>query len=155
MKINSEGLAIITQYESFRSKPYLCPAGVPTIGYGTTRYPNGKAVTLADAPITKEVALQYKLHTLGYMERAVRSMLKVTLSDNRYSAIMSLVYNIGVGAFSRSTLLKVVNEMPGAPGIRDNFMAYNKITDPITKKKVVSTGLSNRRRAEADLYFRG
>jgi lysozyme len=154
MKITQEGLNMIAMFESFRSKPYLCPAGVPTIGYGTTVYPSGKKVTLKDAPITKEIADTYKMHDVNRMSKEILKLLKVTLNENRFSAIVSFVYNLGIGAFRRSTLLKVINEAPGSPGIRVEFMKWVKATDPRTGKKVTLQGLVNRRAAEADLYFK-
>ena len=59
MKTNHAGIDIIKRWEGFRPKPYLCPAGIPTIGYGTTVYPNGRKVTLQDKAITEQVADQY------------------------------------------------------------------------------------------------
>ena len=56
MKTSPQGLAIIKKFEGFRSKPYFCPAGVPTIGYGSTYYADGKPVKLTDAPITEAQA---------------------------------------------------------------------------------------------------
>jgi len=152
MKLNQKGLDIIISYEGFSSKPYLDPVGIPTIGYGTTVYPNGKKVTMQDALISKEVALVYKMDHIAKMEKILKSLIKVALSDNRYSAICSLVYNIGIGAFRTSTLLKVINEAPGAPGIRDEFMKWNKATDK-SGRKIELPGLTKRRKAEADLYF--
>jgi len=153
MKLNNAGIQLITASESFRSKPYICTAGVPTIGYGTTVYPNGRKVSLSDVPITKEVAHAYKMHDLRNIERDLRASLKVTLSENRFSALCSLIYNIGIGSFRKSTLLKVVNAAPGAPGIRMEFNKYVKARDPKTNKLVVLPGLVVRRKAEADLYF--
>lgn len=153
MKLNNAGIQLITASELFRSKPYICPAGVPTIGYGTTVYPNGRKVSLSDVPITKEVAHAYKMHDLRNIERDLRASLKVTLSENRFSALCSLIYNIGIGSFRKSTLLKVVNAAPGAPGIRMEFNKYVKARDPKTNKLVVLPGLVVRRKEEADLYF--
>ena len=49
-------IELVKRFEGFRNKPYLCPAGVPTIGYGSTHYADGRAVTLADLPMSKEDA---------------------------------------------------------------------------------------------------
>ena len=154
MRLNQEGITMIAQWESFRSRPYLCPAGVPTIGYGTTRYPSGKLVTLQDAPVTKEQALAYKMHDLSAIQRQVTRLLKVRVNENRFSALCSFVYNLGHGALAKSTLLKVINASPGSPGIRDEFMKWTKARDPKTKVLRELKGLVNRRKAEADLYFK-
>lgn len=153
MKINQTGIDLITRWESFRAKPYFCPAGVATIGYGTTKYPTGQRVRIIDPPITKAQAMEYKMYDLAHIEKSVSKLLKVQLSENRFSALCSFVYNLGAGALQKSTLLKVINSSPGSPGIRTEFMKYNKARDPKTKKLVVLTGLVNRRKAEADLYF--
>lgn len=152
MKINKVGIEIIKKYEGFRSKPYICPSGIPSIGYGTTRYPSGKKVTMKDAAINESTANLYLLNDVSRFAVAVTKGLKVTLNENRFSALVSLCYNIGPGAFGRSTLLKVVNEAPGAPGIRDEFAKWNKGT--VNGKKTVLPGLVTRRAAEADLYFK-
>jgi len=152
MKTNDAGIAIIKRWEGFRPKPYLCPAGIPTIGYGTTTYPNGRKVTLQDKPITESIALTY---LQDYIERKLETQitaaLQVTLSANRFSALVSFAYNVGIGALRKSTLLKVINAAPGAPGIRDEFMKWTKAT--VNGKKVSLPGLASRRKDEADLYF--
>jgi lysozyme len=147
-KINQAGIDLIKRWESFRSRPYICPAGIPTIGYGTITYPNGRKVTMQDKPITDAVATEYLMH---YIEKHIypglNAALQVRLHDNRYAALCSFIYNLGIGAFRRSTLLKVINAAPGAPGIRDEFMKWNKAGGKVLP------GLVNRRRSEADLYF--
>lgn len=153
MKTNDAGIAIIKRLEGFRSKPYLCTAGKPTIGYGTTVYPSGKKVTLQDKPITEAMALVYLYDYIERSERQIDALLKVTLTPNRYAAIVSFVYNVGIPAFRTSTLLKVINASPGSPGVRAEMYRWNKETDPVTKKKRVNKGLADRRKDEADLYF--
>ena len=56
MKISDKGLALIKQFEGFSAKPYLCLAGVPTIGYGATYYPDGRRVTMQGRPVTEAQA---------------------------------------------------------------------------------------------------
>jgi len=152
MKINRQGIDLIKKWEGFRSRPYLCPAKVPTIGYGTTRYPNRKRVALSDPSINETQAELYLINDIRRFSDAVTKALKVTVNENRFSALVSLCYNIGPGALTRSTLLKVVNEGPGTPGIRQEFMRWTKAT--VNGKKVDLPGLVSRRREEADLYFK-
>ena len=147
MKLNKKGLDLITSFEGFSHKPYLCPAGVPTIGYGTTVYPSGKRVTLRDPAITRQQGLEYKMSDIRKIEGDLILALDVKLSENRYSALVSFVYNLGITAFRRSTLRKTINAAPGAPGIRDEFMKWNKAGGKVLN------GLVARRKAEADLYF--
>lgn len=163
MKTNDAGIAIIKRWEGFRAKPYICPAGIPTIGYGTTIYPNGRKVTLQDKAITESIALTYlRDYIERKLETQITAALQVTLSDNRFSALVSFAYNVGMGrretsrhpaipGLLTSTLLKVINAAPGAPGIRDEFMKWTKAT--VKGKKVDLPGLVSRRRDEADLYF--
>jgi lysozyme len=162
MKTNEAGVALIKKWESFRAKPYICPAGVATIGYGTTVYPNGRKVTMQDKPITEAVADQYLREHLVKLELQVAAALKVVLNDNRFSALVSFAYNVGMGrnktarypaipGLITSTLLKTVNAAPGAPGVRVEFMKWTKAT--VNGKKVDLPGLVSRRKSEADLYF--
>ena len=68
MKITKTGLAgieLIKAFEGFKSAPYKCPAGVPTIGYGATFYPGGKKVTMADKSVTEAEAVDLLKHMLG------------------------------------------------------------------------------------------
>ena len=65
-------MSIIKKWEGFRSKPYLCPAGVATIGYGSTVYPDGRAVSLRDPSITEAQAVEILAATLVKYEDAVR-----------------------------------------------------------------------------------
>ena len=58
MKLNEEGYKLITTWEGFSATPYLCPAKIPSIGYGNTYYPNGQRVTLLDDNITKKEAFE-------------------------------------------------------------------------------------------------
>lgn len=96
-------------FEGLYLKPYLCPAAVPTIGYGTTAYENGVRVTLADPPITKERAEELLMHELN--TACLPRVLK--LCDNLESwgpgavaAIVDFVYNLGSGNLASSTLRK-------------------------------------------------
>jgi GH24 family phage-related lysozyme (muramidase) len=106
---NEAGLVLIRTWEGFRAKPYLCPAGVWTIGYGTTRLPDGKPVT-ADTPAIDEVtATAWLAAHLKETEAAIMRLVEVPISANQFSALASFVYNVGVGAFAGSTLLKKLN----------------------------------------------
>lgn len=161
-KINQAGIDIIKKWETFKARPYICPTGHPSIGYGTTVYPNGRKVTLRDAPITEAQAV---LYMMDHIERIIypplNAALRVKLNDNRYSALVSFIYNVGVGrprlggkreGFLGSTLLQVINQAPGAPGIRTEFAKWNKGT--VNGRRVVLPGLVSRRKDEADLYFK-
>ena len=97
------------RFEGFRSKPYLCPAGVPTIGFGSTAYADGTRVTLRDAPITREAAAELLEHELRhtYFPGVLKSSPE--LSGGALAAMADFAYNLGVGRYRASTLRKRVN----------------------------------------------
>lgn len=130
--------------------PYLCPAGVPTQGYGTTIDPyTDTRITLASPPITKLQALDWMMHGLKIREDEVRKVISVSLNDNQFSAIMSFAYNVGCYNFRQSTLLKKLNK-GNYKGAAREFKRWNKIT--INGRKVVYKGLVKRRKYEANLF---
>jgi lysozyme len=97
------------RFEGFRPRPYLCPAGVPTIGFGTTVYPDGRAVTLTDAPITREHAL--RLLRWDLVNRRIPAVLKLCpgVADERLGVLVDFCYNLGDGRLRTSTLRKRIN----------------------------------------------
>ena len=103
-------VALCKRFEGFRSHPYLCPAGVPTIGYGSTRYLDGRAVLLTDPPVSREAAERLLLRTL---EReflpAVRRQCPGLAEGRRLAAILDWTYNLGEGNLRASTLRRRVN----------------------------------------------
>jgi len=99
---------LIKKYEGLRLKAYLCPAGIPTIGYGTTYYPNGKQVSVGDI-ITQEEAERYLDIYLQKEVWSVFHRIKYELTDGQKMAIASLVYNVGRSAFLSSKLFIAIN----------------------------------------------
>lgn len=97
--------ALCRRFEGFRAGPYLCPAGVPTIGYGSTRYPDGRPVRLTDPAITQDTANLMLLNDLT-SERAqpVLDMFPGETNPGRLGALMDFAYNLGAEALSGSTL---------------------------------------------------
>jgi len=146
-RISQKGLNLITQFEGLKLKPYLCSAGVPTISIGCTYYPDGTKVRMTDPEITKEKALVIFRNVLKHYEQSVDSFCRDDINQNQFDALVSLCYNIGAGALKNSTLLKKVNLNPGNKTIRDSFLGWNKSGGKVLQ------GLTNRRNAEADLYF--
>ena len=148
MKLNNKGYKLICQFEGLRLKPYLCSAKIPTIGYGNTYYPNGEKVTLLDKSITEIQAFEmFKVIADKYAKR-VSEMVKKELNQNQFNSLVSFAYNVGTGNFSTSTLLKKINVNPNDLTIRNEFAKWNK-----ANKKVID-GLTKRRKAESDLYFK-
>ena len=101
---------LIKRWEGLRLRPYLCAAGVPTIGYGTTRYPDGRAVTLRDAPIPPTYATYLLERDVATVYApAVARLCPGADTDNRRAALISFAYNLGVNALAGSTLRRKVN----------------------------------------------
>ena len=109
MNASDACLSLIRQSEGFVSAPYLCPAGVPTIGYGSTRYADGRAVSMADAPITRAQADAILYATLGTYEAAVNRYVTVTINPNQFDALVDFAYNAGAQNLRTSTLLRLLN----------------------------------------------
>lgn len=104
-------LALIRRFEGFYSHPYLCSAGVPTIGYGATRYLDGRAVQLTDPPISREAAERLLLLQVRriYLPAVLRLCPGVRDAD-RLAALIDFCFNLGPGALAASTLRKRVND---------------------------------------------
>ncbi len=98
-------------FEGFKPRPYLCPAGIPTIGYGTIRYPNGVRVALTDDPISEPVAQNLLLweFTKVCVPGVVRLCPGLASSEKRFNAIVDFCYNLGVGRLQTSTLRRKIN----------------------------------------------
>jgi lysozyme len=104
-------LALSRRFEGCRLTPYLCPAGIPTIGYGSTRYLDGTAVTLLDPQISEMIADGL---LLGSVQRlylpAVLAACPGIDSPHRLAAIIDFTYNLGASRLRASTLRKRINE---------------------------------------------
>ena len=143
VKINEAGLNIIKEFESLRLKAYRCPSGVLTIGYGRT----GRV--REDDEISETTAEQFLVEDVQDAEDAVEHLVKVPLTENQFSALVSFVFNVGAGAFERSTLLAVLNRK------RYQDVPAHLLSWVYGRKngvKVLLEGLKRRRQAEGDLF---
>lgn len=145
---SSAGLALIKKYEGFRSKPYKCPAGVWTIGYGATYYPDGTKVRPTDPAIDEAHATILLENMLKTYEKAVDSYTRDDITQNQFDALVSFAYNLGTNALKNSTLLKKVNAKPYDPAIEYEFGKWVRAAGKVLP------GLVRRRREEAQLYFK-
>lgn len=148
--MNAAGLAIVDFYEQFRAMPYLCSSGVPTIGKGTTRYPDGRRVALTDDPIDVVEADRLRDLYISRMEADMMKIISVKLTDNQFSALGSLCYNIGITEFKTSTLLRLLNKSD-FKGAADQFAVWNKGRE--NGQLVVKAGLVKRRASERKLFL--
>ena len=146
-KTSDKGIELIKRFEGLSLKPYLCPANVPTIGYGNTFYKNGKKVTLNDKPITEQKAVEMLRQSLEKFEQYVDSYTTDSITQNQFDALVSFCYNLGPANLKSSTLLKKVNANTNDETIKDEFLKWTKAGG----RKLA--GLVKRREAEATLYF--
>lgn len=109
MKSSTNCIAIIKAAEGFSSIPYRCPAGVATIGFGSTRDTDGKAITMQHPPITEQQAANIMASTLVTYEDAVKRYVTVPLTQNQFDALVDFAYNCGAQNLRTSTLLKKLN----------------------------------------------
>lgn len=147
MKLNEQGYRLVIKHEGLRLSPYLCPARIPTIGYGNTYYPDGKIVTMLDKPITKEHAYEIFKTIADRFALRVHRLVTSNVTQNQFNALVSFAYNVGMGNFQKSTLLRKVNANPNDVTIRAEFNKWVKAGG------VRLNGLVNRRKDEADIYF--
>lgn len=98
-------------FEGFRSKPYICPAGYPTIGYGTVFKPDGTRVTMNDPPITKQLAEEWLIQELrnNYIAGVLKASPILISHQEALGAIGDFAYNLGVPRYRASTLRRKIN----------------------------------------------
>lgn len=141
----SVAAALCRRFEGLFLAPYLCPANVPTIGYGTTYYEGGVRVTLADPPITKQRAEALLLMQLRQVYLPSVLMLCPNVTDpNRLAALIDFTYNLGASNLKSSTLRKRVNEERWGE-VPAELRKWNKGGGKVLR------GLTVRREAEASL----
>ncbi len=151
MNISQNCLDIVKKWEGYKREAYLDPVGIPTIGYGTIRYPDGKAVRLGDR-ISEAQAEAFLKFEIDASVRSLNVLLQgIQLNQNQFDAIVSLCYNIGVGGFSGSTILRKLRE-GDFKAAAEAFGLWNKGT--VNGKKVVIEGLTKRRADERSLFER-
>jgi lysozyme len=141
-------IELIKKFEGFSAVPYMCPASVVTIGYGSTRYADGRKVKMTDNSITIEGAIILLKQTLKQYELAVDAYCRDDINQNQFDALVDFAYNCGNGNLKSSTLLKKINANPNDPTIAVEFRKWNKGGGKVLK------GLVNRREAEIQLYFK-
>lgn len=146
MKFSDNGLNVIKRFEGFSAVPYRDAQGW-SIGYGHFILP-GENLTQIDKA-QAEVLLR---KDAAIAEAAVDTHVTVPLTQNQFDALVSFVYNIGVSAFTKSTLLRKLNSGDYAAAAAQ-FAVWNKITDATTGQKVVKLALVTRRQGEQALFM--
>jgi lysozyme len=141
---------LIKEWEGYSASPYLDTAGIPTIGWGTTLYPSGRPVTMADPTISQGYAQDCLTFEMQGKSTALQHMLTASPTIHEAAAMLSLCYNIGIANFSGSTVLREFNL--GALGAAaDAFLLWDK--DHSDGKLVVVEGLLNRRKEERAMFL--
>ena len=140
MKTSPKGITLIKEFEGLRLKAYKCPGGVWTIGYGHT------ASVKPGMVISEAQAEEYLKEDLFSCENAVNNQ-KLSINQNQFDALVSLIYNIGIGHFEKSTLLRKARVNPNDNSIMDEFLKW------VYSKGRVLPGLQRRRLREMKLYF--
>ena len=119
--------ALCKQFEGYRGKPYLCPAGIPTIGYGSTYYADGRKVDLNDPPMSESDAATLLLHELHhtYLPGVLRHCPVLLTDEKKCNAIVDFAYNLGTGRLQTSTLKRKINASDWE-GAKEQLMLWTK-----------------------------
>lgn len=144
MTVSEEGIALICGFEGLRLSAYNDGVGVWSIGFGTTRYPDGRMVKRGDF-CTLPQAKAYMAHDLEKFAFVVKNVVMVRLTQQQFDALVSLTYNIGIKAFKESTLLKLLNK-GDYQAASAQFEVWNRAGGRILQ------GLINRRQVERKLF---
>lgn len=146
MVITTKLKELVKKFEGCELKAYQCPAGIWTIGFGSTRYEDGLAIRKGDTITQAKAELLLEVTLIRFIKE-VEKMVKSNINQNQKDALTDFAYNCGIGNLNSSTLLKKVNANPNDVTIKDEFLKWNKA------KGVVLNGLTKRRQAEVNLYF--
>ena len=144
--INERGIENIKSFEGFSSKPYLCPAKVWTVGYGSTRGSDGGPVDPDMGVISEAEAESLLVRDLETSEGWVCRLVKKPISENQFSALTSFTFNVGCGALQRSTLRMKLNRGE-CQNAADEFPKWRRAGGRIL------AGLVRRRAAERTLFL--
>lgn len=145
MEVTQDCIDLIKKFEGCNLSPYLDCVDIPTIGYGTTIYLNNNIVTMEDEDITEKEAEDLLKEHLDLLTHHLSGLISVDLAQCQIDALLSLVYNIGLGHFIKSTLLHKLNEND-MEGAAEQFLVWRMAGGKINK------GLENRRAAEKELF---
>lgn len=147
MKLNKAGADLIKQFEGCKLKSYQCSALRWTIGYGNTFFEDGTPVVAGNA-ITQQKAEKLFEIIANEFSAKVAKLVTSKVNENQFGALVSFAYNCGIANLQKSTLLKKVNSNPNNPSIKAEFLKWNKASGKVL------AGLTRRREAEANLYFK-
>jgi len=144
--INQATVDLVKEFEGFRAKAYKCPAGVWTIGYGTTPRAGVGLDVVEGMEITEAEAEYYLQKGLEKFAVEITGAITKPINENEFGAFVSLAYNIGSGAFKRSSALRHFNAGDKKKAA-DAMLLWNKAGGKVLK------GLTRRREAERKLFM--
>lgn len=137
---------LIKRFEGCKLKAYLCPAGVPTIGFGFT-----EGVKLGDTMTLEEAEARLSEEADSYLEAALQASPRLrSATPGQQAAIADFIYNIGEGGYKSSTLKRNI-DAGDFNEAKHSIMMWVKARNPVTGKKVTLPGLVKRRQSEAEL----
>lgn len=140
MHISEKGLNLIKKYEGLRLKAYRCPAGKLSIGYGHTNN------VRPDDVITEAQATELLIRDVLDVEGVINRLVTKTLTQGQFDALCSFIFNLGAGAFQRSTLLRKINQ-------GDFVGASREFSRWIYAGGKILNGLKKRREEEKQLFL--
>lgn len=144
--VNRATLDLIKEFEGFRAVAYRDAVGVWTIGYGTTAMAGVGIDPKAGMKITEAQALGYLDAAVTKFAHQVTRLLTRPANENEFGAMVSLAYNVGPGAFAKSSVLRLFNA-GDKEGTADAFLLWNKAGGKVLR------GLTRRREAERKLFL--
>jgi len=147
MKLNKEASDLIKSFEGCKLKAYQCSAKKWTIGYGNTFFEDGTPVVAGNAISQQNAEDMFELIANEFAAK-VAKLVTSNVTDNQFGALVSFAYNCGIANLQKSTLLKKVNANHNDPSIRSEFLKWNKAGGKVL------AGLTRRREAESNLYFK-
>ncbi len=139
---------LISEFEGLRLKAYLDAVKIPTIGYGTTRYPDGSKVKLGDACTESEANQWLDYFIAKKIFPILIPAIKVEINNNMFCALVSLAYNIGPTGAKNSQPVKALNAGKSKLEAADGFLVHNRAGGKVLR------GLTRRRKAERELFLK-
>jgi lysozyme len=143
MKTSQTGINLIKHYEGLSLKKYLCPAGLPTIGYGHKLLPDENWNT-----VTNQQADDLLAHDLIKVESCINNNVNVPITQPQFDSLASFVFNLGCSNFHASTLLQLIND-------EQYLLAADEFCKWDHCKGKELEGLLDRREAEKQLFLSG
>lgn len=157
LKLSKRGADMMKRYEGFRSAPYIDMVGVATIGYGNTYYPDRRKVQLSDKHLTEPQAAQLAMDIInldfasGVNKLFADEIASGKLNQNMFDALVSLAYNIGIGALSKSNSVTGNIKKGDYKAAADGFLLWDK--GRVNGQLQAIKGLTRRRTEERELFL--